>query len=294
MKMLYVSIVSFLLVLCEGDSGWPTRYPYTTESHGVNLKGKMLTLSQDSGVTFYPPYWQAAPTATAWTTGWTTQWPTQWPTSWTPSWTTPSPTRGVSVCLRFMTESSSFTLFKLAPRSPLSFTWGNPWCTLTWNYYYQVSLNPRLSFWSSVRTQPWTSVCVVLDSYKNVAQVFQGGAMSIRKILPTRMVWTGEPVLDMSSFDGQVTDLEVWDRPLSYREVFGYMQNFGPSGTVLTWSNIGYRYSGSILLEDTYTQQMKQPLSNSDGDAPPNGRKHRKIFKGKMFKGKKQRKRQTF
>uniref|UniRef100_A0A8C6WNU6 Uncharacterized protein n=1 Tax=Neogobius melanostomus TaxID=47308 RepID=A0A8C6WNU6_9GOBI len=284
MKLLYfVSTVSALLALCEGDSywtSWTTAYPV---GPGVDLRGKMVTLSQDSGVTFYPSYYQpAAEGATPATpTPQTTDWPStsaqwQWTTTARPWWysttrpwwytTTPQPptTRGMSVCLRFVSDSSSFTLFKLAPRSPLSLTWNNPWYGLSWYYYSQVSLSPRISLWSSVRTQPWTSVCVVLDSLKNVVQVFQGGAMSIRKILSSRMVWSGEPVLEIPGFDGQVTDIEVWDYPLQYKEVFGYMQNYGPSGTVLTWSNIAYRPRGKILVEETYTQRSSRTISCSE------------------------------
>ena len=36
-------------------------------------------------------------------------------------------------------------------------------------------------------------------------------------------VWSGEPVIEFKGFDGQVTDVQMWDYPLSYREVFKYM-----------------------------------------------------------------------
>ena len=36
-------------------------------------------------------------------------------------------------------------------------------------------------------------------------------------------VWSGEPVIEFPGFDGQVTDVQMWDYPLSYREVFKYM-----------------------------------------------------------------------
>ena len=38
-------------------------------------------------------------------------------------------------------------------------------------------------------------------------------------------VWSGEPVIQFEGFDGQVTDIQMWDYPLSYREVFKYMTN---------------------------------------------------------------------
>ena len=36
-------------------------------------------------------------------------------------------------------------------------------------------------------------------------------------------VWPGEPVIDIPGFDGQVTDIQVWDYPLRYREIINYM-----------------------------------------------------------------------
>lgn len=307
MKLLYlIFIVSCFLLLCEGETywtSWTTAYPV---GPGINLKGKMVTVSQDSGVTFFQPYFNLeeseklnqtsapqdsdlVPTTETARPEWTTQWPTEWTTGYYPyPTTTPYSTSGVSVCLRFMTDFRNFVVFKLSPRSPLTFTWDNPYYDLRWFYYSQVSLNPRINLWNSVHTQPWTSVCLVLDSRKNVAQVFQGGAMSIRKILRSRMVWSGEPVVDMSGFDGQVTDLEVWDYPLQYREVLAYMQNYGSSGTVLTWSNIAYKYRGNILVEDTYSAQMKKPISSSHREQQPirsrQGRDKRLKYKQRLNK----------
>lgn len=299
MKLLCsVFTLSSVLALCGGDSywttSWTTAYPV---GPGVDLRGKMVTLSQSSGLVFYPPYYESAPAAGATNTAQprTTSSP-DWSTQWTTSYYTPSPpppTAGVSVCLRFTADDGPITLFQLARRSPLTFTWSNPRYYLR-SYYSDVYLSPRLNLWSPVRTQPWTSVCVVLDSFRNVVQVFQGGSMSVRKILPSRMVWSGEPVLQIPGFDGQVTDLEVWDYPLQYRQVFSFMQNYGTSGTVLTWSNIAYRPRGKILVEDTYAQRLSLPISSSEGEEQPirseQGRDKR-LKRKKLDGGRRQRKR---
>ncbi|KAJ0002536.1 hypothetical protein NQD34_007685 [Periophthalmus magnuspinnatus] len=276
--LLCVFIINAPLVLCE-LSHWPTRYPYTTVGPGVNLKGKMVTLSQYSGVTFKPPYYQS----TAGDGSVRTTDSPQWTTQWTPQWTTRPPTPGVSVCLRFLADFISVNLFTLAPGSPLKLSWSGPsQYTLSWNYYTSVSLLPRISLWPPVQTQPWTSVCVVLDSLKNVVQLFQGGSMSIRKIPSSRLVWSGERVLDVSGFDGQVTDLEVWDYPLRYTQVLSYMKNYGSSGTVLTWSNIAYRPRGNILFEETYALRQKQPIRSGYGQG-------QRLKCRKMCKAKRQR-----
>ncbi|KAK7899426.1 hypothetical protein WMY93_020279 [Mugilogobius chulae] len=291
MKLLLscVVIVSALmpLVSCEGESYWSTRYPYTTVLW----------------VTFLTPYYKSAterqatrPESTTVDLTTTPSWSPDWTTtpSWSPDWTTryyptspPPRTKSVSVCLRFMADSNSFNLLKLAPGSPLTLSYNNPtWFTLSWNYYSQVSLNPRVLLWTSIRTQPWTSVCMVLDSRKNVVQLFEGGYMSVRKIPPSRMLWSGEPVVDVSGFDGQVTDLEVWDYPLKYGQVFSYMQNYGSSGTVLSWSNIAYRYRGNVLFEETYALRLRQSISSSDKQEEPisNRLKFRKKFNGKKHR----------
>ena len=38
-------------------------------------------------------------------------------------------------------------------------------------------------------------------------------------------VWSGEPVIEFSGFEGQVTDVQVWDYPLRYREILNYMSS---------------------------------------------------------------------
>lgn len=48
-----------------------------------------------------------------------------------------------------------------------------------------------------------------------------------------QFVWSGEPVIDFPGFDGQVTDVQIWDYPVHYREVFNYMSN-GVYGYVVT------------------------------------------------------------
>lgn len=300
----FVCIVSAFLLLCEGDSYWTT--PWTTAypvGPGVDLRGKMVTLSQDSGVTFFHPYYSqskpedssysqskpedstnaGAPVTTAWPTAPSTQWPTEWTTHYSPYTTTPYPSTGVSVCLRFMSDSNNFNLFKLSPRSPMTFTWSSSYCTLSWYYYNQVNLNPRISLWNSVHTQPWTSLCLTLDPRRQVAQLFQGGAMSIRKIVRDRMPPSWDPVVDMSGFDGQVTDLEIWDYPLKYREVLAYMQNYGSSGTFLSWSNMAYKYRGSILVEEAYNERRDRGSSGEQrGSNKP--LKYKKIYNDKRQK----------
>lgn len=89
-----------------------------------------------------------------------------------------------------MVEDSGINLFTLNPDTydALSFRFDNQMYTLSNIYYYyyyyynQVYLKPIFPLWSSIETQPWTSVCMVLDLNTNVIQVFEGGSVSVRKI----------------------------------------------------------------------------------------------------------------
>ncbi|KAL7407021.1 hypothetical protein ABVT39_001686 [Epinephelus coioides] len=202
-----------------------------------------------------------------------------YPTTYPYPWTTAPPTRGVSVCLRYLADDTSFSLLTISPssRNPLRLDVSNAGYQLTFQYgYNSLYLRPNIRFWSNPGADIWTRVCLTLDSMKNVAQVFSGSHMSIRKLMPVKYAWSGQPVIELSGFDGQMTDLQVWDYPLRYREVFNYMTGgvYMPySGSVINWSYIGYTPRGSILLEDVYERQARQPISSSSKEGGEGRRK---------------------
>ncbi|XP_039649877.1 uncharacterized protein LOC120555264 [Perca fluviatilis] len=244
-------------------SGWTP----TTGASGLDLNGKMFTLSiNGGGISFYSPYY--SPTTPPYsTTRYTT-----YPYTTTRPWTTAPPTRGVSVCLRYLTDylADIPKIFTLSPssRSPLQMgVSSTALYRLSFDRYGYNNqyLQPYKRFWSNIGPDFWTRVCLTVDTVKNVAQVFSGSNMSIRKLLPTKYVWSGEPVIDFSGFDGQVTDVQVWDYPLHYREVFNYMNYRSYSGSALSWSYISYSPRGDVLLEDAYQPQWqdRQPISRS-------------------------------
>ncbi|XP_070814445.1 uncharacterized protein [Chaetodon trifascialis] len=325
MKLLYVpavmAVISAMLNVGQTDARWTTTGPY-----GRNLNGKMFTLSERGGISFYPPYFFFAstsqpPTAPYPTHRYTTRpyfttttrrhfttttspyfttttspyftsttrrpyftttrrpyfstttrpYPTRTYTTY-PPWTSAPPISGVSVCLRFLTDfRRNPTLFTLSPssRAPLKLeTRDQTQFLLSFDRYGYRTLNfrPNIRFWSNVGQEIWTRVCLTVDSVKKVAQVFSGPNMSIRKMLPDQYVWSGEPVIDFTGFDGQLTDVQVWDYPVSYKEIFNYMTGgiyVSYRGSVLTWSSITYSPGGYALLEDTYERQAKQPFNLS-------------------------------
>ncbi|KAI3369725.1 hypothetical protein L3Q82_024565 [Scortum barcoo] len=240
---------------------WTTTKPPTTTTPWTTTKPKTTTTK--------PPT-----TTKPWTTTryrpWTTTRYSPWTTRTYPYWTTTPPTRGVSVCLRYMIDQQERvpTIFTLSPSSryPLSLGVGilNQYALSIDRYRYNtLSFSPYIRIWSDVGLDIWTRVCLTVDTTRNVAQVFSGPRMSIRKRLPTQYFWSGEPAIDFSGFDGQLTDVQIWDYPLHHREIFYYMNSalYGPfSGSVLTWSYVRYTPRGNTLLEDAYEWQEDQPV----------------------------------
>ena len=99
------------------------------------------------------------------------------------------------MCVRYLTdfdERQNPTLFTLSPssRTALRLTaTSNGWYTLAWDRfsYYKLSLRSNNRFWSNIGPELWTRVCLTVDTIKNVAQVFSGSTMSIRKMLPIKV-----------------------------------------------------------------------------------------------------------
>ncbi|GLD58139.1 uncharacterized protein AKAME5_001028200 [Lates japonicus] len=280
-KLLFVPLV-MAIMWTTTTPRWRTTTPWTTGHPAVNLDGKMFTLSLNGGdISLYPPNYsppQPRPSTTRHYYYTTTPYP----------WTTQPPTRGLSVCLRFLTDfvqSRNPRIFTLSPSSSNPLTLGvsgSYWLSYDRYRYANVYLQPSIRFWSEVAPDIWTRVCITLDSFTNVVQLFSGSYMSIRKLLPVRYSWAGEPVITFSGFDGQVTDVQVWDYPLRYREVIDYMN---PSayklyrGSVLTWSYISYSLRGNPLLEDVYEIQAQQLVSRKGRRRGPKGeKKTRRVF----------------
>ncbi|TDH14566.1 hypothetical protein EPR50_G00045120 [Perca flavescens] len=163
----------------------------------------MFTLSRNGGgISFYSPSY--SPTTPSYTTHRYTTTPrptttrpyyttTPRPTTTGP-WTTAPPTRGVSVCLRYLTEYQADIpkIFTLSPsgRRPLQMgvsSTGGYGLSFDRYGYYNLYLQPYIRFSPHIYSEIWTRVCLTVDTMKNVAQVFSGSNMSIRKMLPTNV-----------------------------------------------------------------------------------------------------------
>ncbi|XP_074536744.1 uncharacterized protein LOC141798716 isoform X2 [Halichoeres trimaculatus] len=257
---------------------WPSETPYVT-TRGPTESYSTASQSYTRPPTPRPPTTKP-PTTRPWT-------PRYWTTRpWTPRtrtphyWTTAPPFGGVSVCLRYLAapQRDSTPLFTLSPSTnPLKLSTNSlgTYMLPLRTYPYIMYMTPSIPLWKNIDSEMWTKVCLTVDDSRNVIQLFSGSKMSIRKILPGRYVWSGEPVIEVSGFDGQVTDIQVWNYPLRYKEVFNYMTNgvyASYRGSVLTWSHISYSLRGNALLEDVYEKQASQPISSQE-------RKTKRVFK---------------
>lgn len=107
------------------------------------------------------------------------------------------PPAGLSVCLRYLTEGSAVFTLDPSGRAPLRLEVSGPdqyRVTFDRYRYYSMDMRPHIRFWSDMRPDFWTGFCLSVDTAKNVAQVFRGPNMSIRKILPVqvrteKLVW---------------------------------------------------------------------------------------------------------
>uniref|UniRef100_A0A4W5ME27 Pentraxin (PTX) domain-containing protein n=1 Tax=Hucho hucho TaxID=62062 RepID=A0A4W5ME27_9TELE len=165
-------------------------------------------------------------------------------------------------------EGKDLTLFSL--------TQGNYWNLLLETKYGMDRLSIDFSsqsfrsyrlLFSITEPRPWTSLCITWEKKTGVAQVWRDGTVSIRKRVSGQVrgekVTNGPPVLKVYKFEGQVTDVEVWDSVLSQRWIMAYMSGWRSYGTytpgnVLTWSKAIYSTNGEhITCRGNPTQQGK-------------------------------------
>uniref|UniRef100_A0A8C7KEQ3 Mucin-12-like n=1 Tax=Oncorhynchus kisutch TaxID=8019 RepID=A0A8C7KEQ3_ONCKI len=213
-------------------------------------------------------------------------------------YTTPSPSlSALTVCLRYMAEEGKdLTLFSL--------TQGNYWNLLLERNsgmdYLSIhsssqSFRSYRLLWSIIEPRPWTSLCVTWEKNTGLAQVWRGRTVSIRKRV-FGQVTNGPPVLKVFNFEGQVTDVEVWDRVLSPSWILAYMSGWQSywsytPGNVLTWSKAIYSTNGEVLLERNTYNSDHQPISGHDQRPRPIKRKTKRKFEWRKSENADQRQR---
>ncbi|XP_076145910.1 serum amyloid P-component-like [Alosa pseudoharengus] len=248
----------------------------------------------------------STPTATTWPT--TTDW--RWTSSQSWYWTSsPSPgrdltgrmfsvmsgsvvtfrgfpryqdTRAFTVCLRIISESVPGTaLFTMTMSNSATLTVRS---TADSGYELTVgqaskTLYPVAEVPSFGKLYPWTSLCATWDSATGMTQMWKDGKMSVRKGMWRSQSFYGPPAMTLSGFEGQVTDIHVWDKALPLSSLRSYNQGWGyPSGNLLSWREASYTSQGYAVLEDAYSSQVA--LGKEDRTGKPQRRhwkKHGKL-----------------
>ncbi|XP_064828391.1 uncharacterized protein LOC135544588 isoform X3 [Oncorhynchus masou masou] len=258
----------------------PTIYPSPSTSTSSSPSSSSASSPYSSPSTFPSP--SSSPSSTPYTSHSpsTSSSPSSPYTSY--PYTTPSPSPSLSaltVCLRYMAEEGKdLTLFSL--------TQGNYWNLLlerNSGMDYLSTHSSSQSFrsyrllWSITEPRPWTSLCVTWEKNTGVAQVWRGRTVSIRKRV-FGQVTNGPPVLKVFKFEGQVTDVEVWDSVLSPSWIMSYMSGWQSywsytPGNVLTWSKAIYSTNGEVLLERNTYNSDHQPIRGQRQHPRPMRRK---------------------
>lgn len=79
--------------------------------------------------------------------------------------------------------------------------------------------------------------------------------------------FSGNTVMTISQFEGQLTDIHVWDKILPLSSLRAYMSGWDyPSGNLLSWRNMTYSSEGYVVLEDAYQTQDKSTENRRSGN----------------------------
>uniref|UniRef100_A0A8B9J9K1 Pentraxin (PTX) domain-containing protein n=1 Tax=Astyanax mexicanus TaxID=7994 RepID=A0A8B9J9K1_ASTMX len=164
----------------------------------------------------------------------------------------PSNFTGLTVCLRVLTEQQHYSV-QLNFKNQTNFVRLDVYDV---NYVLYVS-DSSVRFEKSlmVLRWPWKNRCFTWESSSGMAQLWLDGTMSVRKGVARGQVMTsvfsGQVELSLYQFEGQLSDVYVWDRALSVQELFNFLYynyNFPPS-SILNWQWIQYSTSGYTVLE---------------------------------------------
>ncbi|XP_066514471.1 C-reactive protein-like [Hoplias malabaricus] len=159
---------------------------------------------------------------------------------------------GLTVCLRILTENEY----------QLQLTFENGTYEVSSSKYsddYYLDIYGRRVNFNMYRmvpqvfpqVWPWKNRCFTWDSNSGMAQLWYDSRLSVRKGLARGQVFSGQAELKLYRFEGQVTDVYIWDSALSVRDLYFYLstRNRFPGGNILDWRQIEYISTGYVLLE---------------------------------------------
>ncbi|XP_041926131.1 serum amyloid P-component-like [Alosa sapidissima] len=189
---------------------------------------------------------------------------------------------GFTVCFRMIAETMSqynrpVTILTMTMNNSVIFTLR----ALSFKYELLVSGGESKLFSPVVpmfvkSSFPWTSLCATWDSATGMTQMWKDGKMSVRKCMGRSQKCYGTPVVTLSGFEGQVTDIHVWDKALPFSSLRAYLkgQCYSP-GNLLSWRDISYTSRSYVVLEDAYPMQ-RGPAEEGQSGQQRRRRKQRK------------------
>ncbi|XP_066578833.1 C-reactive protein [Amia ocellicauda] len=105
----------------------------------------------------------------------------------------------------------------------------------------------------------WTDVCATWESFGGMAQVWANGLGSVRKAAWRGGIFGGQVFLTLGDFEGQVTDVHMWDYELSTNKIRAFMAGMSfRQGTVVSWTSARYSASGDVVLEDRRSNDVRR------------------------------------
>ncbi|XP_078145914.1 C-reactive protein-like [Centroberyx gerrardi] len=114
-------------------------------------------------------------------------------------------------------------------------------------------------------TLGWNSVCWTWDSRTRLTQLWLNGKRSNLKLLGSELPVSGDMSImvgqeqdafgggfdPQQSFEGDLTDLHLWDHVISPCEIRSYMnRGFFRPGNILNWRNLTYQISTDVFILD--------------------------------------------
>ncbi|XP_017541780.1 C-reactive protein-like [Pygocentrus nattereri] len=184
----------------------------------------------------------------------------------------PANVTGLTVCMRVLIENPYYRVQLTFGNSTDGISYTGP---VTTNPLYYLDIEGATVSFKTISVSfeqqwPWRNRCFTWESSSRMAQLWFDGRMSIRKSVGRGQVFSGQAELTISEFEGQVSDVYVWDSALSVKHLYCYLalSHSFPPGSVLDWRHIQYSTSGYALLEPTYLR----PFS----EKPTRRRKHKR------------------
>ncbi|XP_044024178.1 mucosal pentraxin-like [Siniperca chuatsi] len=176
----------------------------------------------------------------------------------------------MTVCLRFFSQLNRMQgLFSLATRVHENALMLNK--DAQGSYKVHVGSDSYVYLKLPTNQLDWNSVCWTWDSPTGLTQLWLNGLRTSQKLVGINQVITGNVSIIIGqeqdefqggfktddSFEGDITDLHMWDHVVSACDIRSYMNqdSFDP-GNLLNWNNLNYTVSGKVFIQDA---DFKEP-----------------------------------